>query len=178
MFRLLLLRHGKATRKEGRFEDFDRPLTVGGWEEARRIGRFLAGELPPGLIVASSSRRTRETLAAVLSYLDREATCHLDRGLYESGVEDLLDFTASADADPATVLLIGHNPGFEEALRFLSWPDDPSAASAISAGLPTGGLAVFEFDATSWPEVRPGQGRLVLVKSPRELPPSEPPPKE
>ena len=178
MLRLLLLRHGKATRKDGQFEDFDRPLTVEGWEEARRIGRFLSEELAPGLIVASSSRRTRETLAGVLSFLAREVTCQLERGLYDAGVADLLDFTASADADPSTILLIGHNPGFEEALRFLSWPDDPSAAAAISAGLPTGGLAVFEFDVTSWPEVRPGQGRLVLVKSPRELSPSEPPPKD
>jgi phosphohistidine phosphatase len=178
MLRLLLLRHAKATRKDGPFEDFDRPLTLDGWEEARRIGAFIAEEHAPDLVVASASRRTRETLAALLSSTGHELACRLDRDLYEAGVDDLLGFTAEAGADASTVLLIGHNPTVEEAIRYLSWPGDPGVAAASSAGLPTGGLAIFEFDATDWRDTRAGQGHLLLTQFPRQLPASQPAPKD
>lgn len=178
MLRLLLLRHAKATRKDGLFDDFDRPLTLGGWEDARRIGAFIAAEHRPDRVIASAARRTRETLAALLSYTGHDLACRLDRGLYEAEIDDLLGFTAEAASEAPTVLLVGHNPALEEALRYLSWPDDPGVAAAASAGLPTGGLAVFEFDATDWRDTRPGQGHLLLTQSPRQLPASQPAPKD
>ncbi len=178
MLRLLLIRHAKATRKDGRYDDFDRPLTVEGWEEARRIGAFAAAEYPPDLAIASASRRSRETLAALLSYTGHALACRLDRALYEAGADDLLGFAAEAGASAMTVALVGHNPTVEEAIRHLSWPGDPPAAAASASGVPTGGLVVFEFDAANWRDARPGQGHLIATKWPRQLPASEPAPKD
>jgi phosphohistidine phosphatase len=178
MLRLLLLRHAKAARKDARFEDFDRPLTVRGWDEAHRTGRFIGSEFPPDLVVSSSARRARETLAGVLSSLSGDMEVRLRSELYDADADDLLPIAAEGDPHARTVMLVGHNPAFEEAMRLISWPDDPVVAAATNSGLATGGLAVFEFDVTAWRDAQPGRARLVTVKAPRDLPHADPVPEE
>ena len=63
--------------------------------------------------------------------------------------------------DVSSVMLIGHNPGFEDlAGTFAPFPGEK---------FPTAALATFAFDCDRWEDVEPGGAELVDYVVPREL---------
>ena len=75
MRELILLRHAHAEPAGNGQADLDRPLSAEGLAEAEAAGRWLAeNKLVPDCVLCSPSRRTRETLEAVLGaigYVDQ-----------------------------------------------------------------------------------------------------------
>ena len=68
MRELILLRHAHAEPAATGQPDMDRPLSPEGLAEAEAAGRWLAEQaLIPDRVLCSPSRRTRETLEAVLA---------------------------------------------------------------------------------------------------------------
>ena len=68
MRELILLRHAHAEAAATGQADLDRPLSAEGLAEAEAAGRWLASNrLVPDCVLCSPSRRTRETLEAVLT---------------------------------------------------------------------------------------------------------------
>jgi phosphohistidine phosphatase len=51
----------------------------------------------------------------------------------------------------------------------LAGSGNPADLQALTAKFPTAGLAVIAFEASAWPGVEPGAGRLVLFMTPRRL---------
>src|SRR5689334_17509196 len=149
---LVLLRHAKAEHTPG-VADAERRLTGRGHEDAQAAGAWLAGQrLVPDLVVASPSRRTRETWHAVATALGAGAT-HVSAAyeprVYTAGDgEDLLDVVRETDDKYGTVLLIGHNPTMSALSALL----DPGGGPAD--GLRTGGLAVHRVSG-SWGDCAP-----------------------
>jgi phosphohistidine phosphatase len=81
--------------------------------------------------------------------------------LYEAGGEKLREVLASLADEPATVLLIAHNPGLEELLESLI---------GVYTPLTTAALARIELSINSWHDLDDkGRGRLVHLWQPREL---------
>jgi phosphohistidine phosphatase len=58
-------------------------------------------------------------------------------------------------------ILVGHNPGFEELLAFLT---------GEGRQMPTGALAKIKLEVGSWQKVRAGEGSLEWFITPKELP--------
>ena len=145
MQRLILFRHAKAERTSPTGEDFDRPLTTGGREEARLTGKALADfEYKPDLALVSAARRTIQTWeAAAVSF--PQARVDIIRNLFNADADTLMQ-TAETNGERAeTLMLVAHNPGVEE------------LATRIGGGrysFPTGAAAVFEL-------VEPGQYKLL-----------------
>ncbi len=143
MQQLLILRHAKSVPWSPAAEDFPRKLTSAGREHAQKMAAWLDNKLEaPGSILCSPSQRTRETLTPILSLRPQlEAVTHFVPQLYHATsttIETLLD---SAFAETDRVLIVGHNPGFENL-----------AASVIHrrhqhefGRLPTGTLVVVDF---------------------------------
>jgi phosphohistidine phosphatase len=143
MRRLLLMRHAKAEKVPGK-ADFERTLVRRGWVEADKVaGDFTAAGVRPDRVLCSSSRRTRDTLAAVLPHLSADCTVELRRDLYEAEEDDLAAAVASAAGD--CVLLIGHNPAVHGLAAALAG-DDP-AARVLADGFPTSHAALFDLSA-------------------------------
>ena len=71
---------------------------------------------------------------------------------------------------PQHVMMVGHNPGFEEFALSLVGHGPADVLARLSEKFPTAGVAVIAFDAESWPDVGPGSGRLNHFLTPKRLP--------
>jgi phosphohistidine phosphatase len=80
--------------------------------------------------------------------------------IYAASLDTLLDIVQGLPDEADRVMLVGHNPGFEDAAAALAAEGTPPPR------LPTCGLAHLEFDVTRWRRAKPGTGRLVGVYTP------------
>ncbi|MFN4223066.1 MAG: SixA phosphatase family protein, partial [Novosphingobium meiothermophilum] len=96
-----------------------------------------------------------------------------DRRIYLASSATLIDLLKELPGDPASVLMIGHNPGLED-LIFDLVPDDGSSPlrTIVEEKFPTATFAVLELDVERWADVTEGCARLVEIKRPRDLDPS------
>jgi phosphohistidine phosphatase len=76
--------------------------------------------------------------------------------LYGADVADVIALVHKLDNAYTSVLVIGHNPCIAE----LAQTDEK---------YPTGALATLRWDAESWEDLRPGEGEVVSIVTPREL---------
>ncbi len=118
---LYLLRHGKAEKHHPQGEE-SRELTDYGFEQARRMGRFLEGRLSSRLrILVSPYTRAQQTArvfaeAAGMKDVPRETrNCLTPLEEPETVMAEI-----AAEEDPA-VLLVGHNPHLSQLASLLLW---------------------------------------------------------
>lgn len=166
MLRLLLLRHAKASWDDASTADIDRPLAPRGRHAAELIAQAVKdrGWLPDR-ILCSPSRRTRETLAALLPVLGNRTEIIIAPSLYEPGTETYREAIAADGGSAPTLMLIGHNPVMQAtALAFVG---GDSAAAELAAKYPAGALAVIDFAGGDWSN--PEKPRLVAFLRPRDL---------
>ncbi|MBK1704813.1 SixA phosphatase family protein [Halochromatium glycolicum] len=162
---LLLLRHAKSDWDTDAASDIERPLAKRGRREAPRIGEWLYREgLVPALIVSSPAERARETTLKVCKGLDyKKRDVQWDLAVYDAGLDELLQVLAKYPKEPASLLLVGHNPGLEDLLRYLTDGDLEELANGKL--LPTAALARLEMPE-DWSSLVAGAGVLVnLVRA-------------
>jgi phosphohistidine phosphatase len=177
MLTLILLRHAKSSWDHAQLSDFKRPLAKRGKKAAPEMGAELARlGLRPDLILCSGAARARETLALLLPELGSQSPPVVyDDALYMALPDGLLTGLHTIEPDhhgksPQCVMMVGHNPGFEE-LALLLVGDGPAAELAeLADKFPTASAAVITFDAEHWSEVGPGRGRLNHFLTPKRLP--------
>ncbi|HEY8584657.1 MAG TPA: histidine phosphatase family protein [Capillimicrobium sp.] len=112
---LWFLRHGEAEPHDAR-PDADRRLTPRGEQQSRAAGRAIARlELPVHLVFASPKVRARDTAALACEALEAvEPAEH--RALADGFDADEALALAAAGAGDRRVLVVGHNPSFEQVL--------------------------------------------------------------
>ena len=175
MPRLLLLRHAKSSWGDPGLADIDRPLSPRGRRNAATMARAIeTPDLVPDRILCSPSRRTRETLAALLPYLGGEGRVAIDPRLYESGPSDYLAAIARSGADSSTLMVIGHNPAIQATARRLVGTGEDGLLDELASKYPTGALAVIDFSGGGWMRLEPGSGFLAAFLKPRDLDPDDP----
>ena len=113
MKKLSLLRHAKSGWDDPVARDFDRPLNPRGRRAARAVGERMKAEgLAFDLVLASPARRVVETLEEVEAGFGPLHAGYEQR-IYLASTETLLDIVHDAGDGAGSLLLIGHNPGFE-----------------------------------------------------------------
>lgn len=169
MRRLMLLRHAKSNWPAG-VADRDRPLAPRGREAAPVMGRYLADELLlPDLVLISPAKRTVETWELVLPMLPEKPATQYEPRIYEAKAAALLYVVQETEPSVKTLLMIGHNPGFEELARRLAGHGDRYAVARMSQKYPTAGLAVLDFAVEDWRDVAERGGRLDRFVTPGSL---------
>ncbi|POR53924.1 SixA phosphatase family protein [Bosea psychrotolerans] len=169
MRRLMLLRHAKSNWPTG-VADRERPLATRGREAAPVMGRYLAEELLlPDLVLISPARRTLETWELVAAMLPEKPPSHVEPRIYEAKTDRLLHTAQEVDPGVRTLLMIGHNPGFEELAAMLTGHGDRYASARMSQKYPTCGLAVLDFAIEDWRDLSPRGGRLDRFVTPASL---------
>ena len=159
---LYLLRHAKSSWNDNTLRDFDRPLKKRGREAADRIGQRLVEEnLSSPLVICSPAVRTRETAAIVLKSAKLQLEPQFDDRIYEVSLRELVQIVSEIPEDNEVAIMIGHNPGFEELLAFLT---------GEQRRMPTCALAKIRFGDVNWRDVRAGAGSLEWFIAPKELP--------
>lgn len=152
MRELILLRHAHAEPAQPGQADADRPLSIRGLAEAEAAARWLLTEQrKPERVLCSPARRTRETLERVLSVLGYVDVRYEPR-IY-AAVPGTLMALVEEQAEVERLLMVGHNPGFEQVAALLH-----SGQSSDFRGMPTAGIAVLALPPEG--PVEPGVGRL------------------
>ena len=165
--RLFILRHGKSDWSTGE-PDFDRPLAERGRTGAQKAGDWMKDEkLIPDRVISSPARRARETAESICRSLGlKERAICFDERIYGGSVAEMLASLADHAADARQVLLVGHNPGLEELVYFLTQgpltqPDDGKL-------LPTAALAVLR-PLTDWRVLGRGGAELISITRPGDM---------
>src|SRR5689334_1838719 len=118
---LLLLRHGKASWDDPALEDFDRPLNERGVTDSKLSGKFARRQkVKADLVLSSPATRAKHTAELFIAAADLENSPVFDERIYEASARRLLQVLSELDDGNESVLLIGHNPGFEDLLEHLT----------------------------------------------------------
>ena len=133
--RLLLMRHAKSSWKQPLVSDEHRPLNKRGRKSARAVAVELERlGLVPDLVLSSPSRRTRETWDLMAGTFRRSCGHRVEffDSFYgevfgRSAAPEILEalhehVTAESEGAGVTVLVLGHNMGWELALKDLVGP--------------------------------------------------------
>jgi phosphohistidine phosphatase len=159
MHRLILFRHAHAESARNGQSDLERTLSATGEAEARSAAAWLiAQDLVPERVVCSTAQRSRQSLALVEEAV-AGADTRFDERIYEATPGELIE-VAEAHRDAGCVMLVGHNPGFEQLAALLT-----SGQTGDYRGMPPAGIAVIELPASDT-SLEPGAGRLAAFWSP------------
>jgi phosphohistidine phosphatase len=158
---LLLLRHAKSDWQDANLRDFDRPLAQRGRRDAPKMGRALNEKfIQPDLILCSPAVRATQTMEQFKEAAALDLPISFEQNIYEATVGELMKIVRRLPEDKNSVLMIGHNPGFEALLRRLT---------GVSEHMATAALACIELPVESWADVEDGQGKLAWFMTPKTI---------
>lgn len=162
MKKLLLLRHAKSSWEDASLRDFERPLNKRGLRAAPLIGKFMSEHgLRPDLVLSSPAQRARDTARLALEAGAIETELRYEERIYEADVPTLLEVVRQTEEAHGEIMLVGHNPGLEDLLGFLT---------GEHRHLATATLARIILDCENWSEAGERQsGRVELFVKAREL---------
>lgn len=158
---LLLLRHAKSSWDDPSLADFHRPLAERGERDAPRIGSALAEQREiPELVISSPAVRAVQTASAVTSHVRYAGEVRLDQRIYGAGSAELLKIVRTLPEEYSTIMLVGHNPGFEDLLGRLA---------GKRQHMSTCNVACIGFQTDRWEDVEDGHGQLQWLLRPKDL---------
>lgn len=159
---LILMRHGKSDWSGQGSSDFDRPINARGRLAASLMGAWLTEQgLRPDAALVSSAVRTRQTWARVAPMLETAPEADFADALYLADVSRMLAVLQGA-GQAQTVLMLGHNPGMEAAVKTFCTPPRPCA-------MPTCAAAVIRFPVKDWAQAQFEGGTLATHVTPKAL---------
>lgn len=163
MLSLLLMRHAKSSWDEPAQQDHERPLNARGQRDARLIGEHLAGQkLTPRIILCSSAKRAQQTEQFLAESFDSPPEVLFYNELYQSSIQTYVELLSGLP-DPAVspVMIIGHNPEMDEALR--TW-------TAQVKHFSTAAIAHLKFSVKHWAALSDrSQAKLIALWRPKDL---------
>lgn len=170
MLTLSLLRHAKSSWKNPTLPDAERPLASRGVADAPVMGRAMTERgIDPELVLCSSARRTRDTLALVLPELKVEPKVVYEDALYHASPEEMLERLRALQPDASRVMIVGHNPELQTFALDLIGSGPKHMRDRLREKYPTAALAVINFTAGLWSSVDVNSGSLNLFLTPKEL---------
>jgi phosphohistidine phosphatase len=168
-----LFRHAKSDWNDARLRDFARPLNERGRKGAALMGVHIRDYGSRwSRIIASPAARVTQTIEIAADAAGNAPPILWDRRVYLASSVILMDLLREQEGDPASIMLVGHNPGLED-LIFDLVPDNGESPlrEIVEAKFPTAAFAVLELDIEHWDELRDGCARLVHLIRPRDLDP-------
>lgn len=159
--RLIVMRHAKSSWSSDALTDHDRPLNKRGRRDAPRVAARIE-ELgwTPQHILSSDSQRTRETCELLRQAWEEDVETDFLRSLYHAGVDGLRQELPRVSDEVETLMLVGHNPGWEDVVCRLT-------GETVVMKTATAALLEAEFD--EWSCALGNRWKIASVLQPREL---------
>jgi phosphohistidine phosphatase len=155
------MRHAKSSWDDASLADFDRPLNKRGERTAPMIGELMRREgFDPDVLLSSPAERAKQTAIAVKKAGGLDAKVTYDDRIYEASPNGLRQVTAEIDDIHASAMLVGHNPGMEGFVLYLTGRTEP---------MPTAALALIDLKIDDWHGITDGCGELRNIFRPKEL---------
>lgn len=159
---VFFLRHAKSSWDDPSLPDDQRPLNGRGRKAAKRMGQFFQHhDWKIDFVVCSTAVRTIETADRFFAEVKNKPLIAYRDEIYLASVDDLVETLGQVPDEYQQVMLIGHNPGFEEFV---------AQVTGKSLHFPTAALARIELEIEHWTECDSGlRGRLARIDRPKEL---------
>ena len=154
------MRHAKSSWDNPNWSDFERPLNKHGLATAPIMGEIIyKNNFQPETILSSPAKRARQTAVLVREVAGIQPEIHFDERIYEASPQMLLQVLGELADDSASVMLVGHNPGIEGLIRFLTGENEP---------MPTACLAIIDLKVEKWNDAAAECGSLRSLIRPKE----------
>ena len=156
---LFILRHAKSSWDNFSLADFDRPLNQRGLESAPLIGELIyEKQFQPDLIISSPAKRAEQTAILTCASAQLESEIQFDERIYEASSRRLLQIISEQNAKVESLMIVGHNPGFEDLLKTLI---------GEFREMKTANLAVVDLNIEKWDEIDANCGELRNLFKPK-----------
>jgi phosphohistidine phosphatase len=165
---LFLFRHAKAAQPSAGQQDFDRPLTERGRNDAASIGKILTGQ-GIDLALVSAACRTRETWEIASRDLVPLPSMSVEAELYLCSSAKLVTRLRQLPGNIQNIIAVGHNPCTQEVALWLARNSDKRLAAQIRDNFPTAALAIFDLDGEGWEDLSPERVTLRRFVTPRTI---------
>ena len=129
------------------------------------MGEYLRdADIVPGLAVASDARRAKQTLDQVLEAFPGHVTHLIENTIYLATVDHLVEILRQTPDKVATLLAVGHNPGFAELASWLAGSGEAEDLALMRSKFPTAALAMLDFESDHWGGRRQGRGATCALR--------------
>lgn len=119
--RLIVMRHAKSAWPEPPIADHDRPLNARGRRDTPRMARHLANMgWRADQVISSTAQRTRETWSLMAPRWGDKVRVRFERDFYLADPITVLRHLAHLPQDSGTVMVLGHNNGWQDLVAWLS----------------------------------------------------------
>lgn len=157
---LYIMRHAKSSWSQPGIADIERTLNERGLRTAPFIGKMMHEKgLAPDVILTSTAVRARHTAALVKEAGKLRGVLQFEPRIYEASPNGLRQVVSELAKTHKSAMIVGHNPGIEGFIRFLTGGLEP---------MPTAALAVIELNIDKWNDANDGCGTLQTVIRPKE----------
>ena len=157
---LYILRHAKSSWDNPNLADFERPLNTRGLDSAPLIGEIIhKNNFLPHFILSTPAKRAEQTAVLIKDKAGIEPEIQYDERIYEASPQMLLQVLSEVNTGTESVLLVGHNPGLEGLVRYLTGENQ---------AMPTASLAVIDLEIENWDETTADCGTLRTFIRPNE----------
>ena len=112
------------------------------------------------LVLSSPATRAKHTTELFVAAARLKNAPVYDERLYEASARRLLNIISALDDDKKSVLLVGHNPGFEELCERLT---------GDMRKVPTAALIRIDLNIDKWSAPKGGSGKLAWRATPKKL---------
>lgn len=159
---IILVRHAKSSWKDPNLDDFDRPLNTRGKRNAPFMGQKLKErQIMPDLMLSSPAQRAKKTAIAIAKAIDYpKKGIKYNDNMYHTSASYLLEMVRGQDDKHDTIMLFGHNPGFNDLADMLLEKNPVH-------NIPTTGVYCIGFEVDSWKKVREGKGGAIFFDYPK-----------
>jgi phosphohistidine phosphatase len=160
MKKIFILRHAKSSWIDPKLSDFERPLNDRGLNAAPFMGELIARRgLFPDAIVSSPAKRAAQTATLLKESAGLNIEIKFDDRIYEASPNTLRQAVSELDNNLDSVMLVGHNPGIEGFIRYLTGQTE---------SMPTAALAIIKLKIDRWADIAADSGKLIEVIRPKD----------
>ncbi len=160
MKRLYIARHAQKSEEEYE-NDYDRPLTQKGLNDAKMMAEKLANEgVIFDAILASPAQRTRQTAEIFAKELGYHKNIIYNQTLYMGYVNEVKEVLSYTYDEVETLLLVGHNPSLTALCITLN--------DEFREKMQMGSIVQLEFDCVSWLDISKSNARFISYDYPKE----------
>ena len=166
--KLLIMRHAKSDWSADSGSDFDRPLATWGIETAKLMGKWLQkNQHTPDRVICSPALRAKQTCQLLLKELAiAEHDVFWIDVIYDASLNDLLSSIKQHCEDARILLIIGHNPGLDQLVCYLS--KETPHVNASGKLMTTAALATLDY-GSAMISTESHQANLQSLIRPKEL---------
>lgn len=157
---LYLMRHAKSSWDDASLSDFERPLNDRGLRAAPFMGKLMQEKgFEPAVMLSSPAERAKRTAMLVKDASGLSHEIQFDDRIYEASPHTLAQVASDIDDANTSAMLVGHNPGIEGFIRYLTGSLEP---------MPTAAMAVIDLSIDKWSEISDGCGDVQKIFRPND----------